>query len=154
MRKSTAVTMAIVLFALVAMMVAADLALKPMKHVLRVGRELTAALEARADIREGSKVVTLTRQPEERHLAKGGWGMIIALEPSDLVLTRQGRMRKLALRVADLACRLYGQGQGRPLDWLEIQFQIAEGVERHTLLSLDAEGRLGEPTPPLPEVYP
>ena len=154
MRKSTAVTMTIILGALVAMMVAADLALKPMKHILKVGRELTSALESRDDIRQGTKVVTLARAPEERHLAKGGYGMIISLEPSDQVLSRPGRLRKLAIRIADLACRLYGQGKGRPLDWLELQFQVAEGVEQRTLVSLDDMGRLGEPTPALPASYP
>ncbi len=154
MRKSTAVTMAIVLFALVAMMVAADLALKPMKHVLQVGRELTSALEARADIREDSKVITIARLPEERHLAKEGWGMIIRMEPSKSVLTRRGRMRKLALRTAELARRLYGQGKGKPLAWLEIQMEVEEGVEKRTLLRIDDMGRVGDLTPPLPETWP
>jgi hypothetical protein len=154
MRKSAAVTMAIILGALVAMMVAADLALKPMKHVLKVGRELTSALEARADIRTGSKVLAVARAPEERHLAKEGYGMIVSLEPSEEVMKRHGRLRNLAIRVADLAARLYGQGKGRPLDWLEIQFQVAEGVERRTLVAVDDMGRLGEPTPALPAAYP
>lgn len=154
MRKSTAVTMAIVLFALVAMMVAADLALKPMKHVLQVGRELTSALEARADIRQDSKVVTIARTPEDRHLAKEGWGMIIRMTPSEAVLTRRGRMRKLALRTAELARRLYGQGKGKPLTWLEIQMEVAEGVEKRTLVSIDDMGRLGAPSPDLPDTYP
>ncbi len=154
MRKSTAVTMAIVLFALVGMMVAADLALKPMKHVLQVGRELTAALEARADIVEGTKVVTIARVPEERHLAKEGWGMIIRLEPSKLVRERRGRMRKLALRTAELARRLYGQGKGKPLDWFEIQLQLGEDVERRALLPIDDLGRIGEPEPAFPATWP
>ncbi len=154
MRKSTAITMAIVLFALVGMMVAADLALKPMQHVLKVGRELTAALDARSDIREGTKVVTVARVPQERHLAKDGWGLVVQLEPSDLVLKRKGRLNKLALRVGDLARRLYGQGRGKPLEWVEIQMQLAEGVEKRTLLGVDDMGRLTAPSPALPAKFP
>ncbi len=154
MRKSTAITMVIIIFSLLAMMLAADLALKPMKHVLRVGQELTAALEAREDIRRGTKVVTVARLPEDRHLAKEGWGMIISLEPSDLVLKRKGRLHKLALRVAQLARRLYGEGKGKRLQWFEIQMTVAAGIEKRTLLPIDDMGRIGAPVPALPATFP
>ncbi len=154
MRKSTAITMAIILIAMAGMMVAADIALKPMQHVLTVGKDLTSVLEARADIKQGSKVKTVARKPKESNLAKVGWGMIIELEPSEGVTKRKGRLTKLAFRAASEGRRLYAQGQGRRLEWIEIKMVLAQGVEKRALLSLDREGRLGSPEPALPAKFP
>jgi len=154
MRKSTAVSMVIILIALVGMMVAADMALKPMQQVVKVGKDLTATLAAREDIKDGSKVVAVARKPKKQNLAEEGWGLIVMLEPSDAVTTRPGRLTKLAYRAAAEGQRLYAQGVGKPLSWVEVQLKLAEGVEKRTLLRLDDQGHLGTPQPALPARFP
>ncbi len=155
MRKSTAVSMAILLIALIGMMVAADMALKPMQQVVKVGKDLTAALGARADIRDGSKVVTVARMPTKKNLAREGWGLVVALEPSKAVTRRTGRLTKLAYRAASEGRRLYVRaGAVKPLNWVEVQMTLAEGVEKRTLLRLDERGRLAPPQPALPARFP
>ena len=153
MRKASIISMCIILVALVAMMVAADMALKPVKRDLAIARELTAELETRGDIQVGTKAVTIARKPEERHLAKDGWGMVVELQPSEAVCSRAGRLQKLAYRAAQSAGALYARGHGRPLEWFEIQFVLGKDVTERTLISVDAAGQLGRPEPPLPATW-
>jgi hypothetical protein len=154
MRKSTVFSMCIIFVALVGMMVAADLALKPVKRDLAVGRDLTAELEARGDIEPGTKAVTVARRPEARHLAKEGWGMIVELQPSRAVLTRKGRLQNLAYRAARTAGSLYAQGPGHPLEWFEIRMLVGGQTVGKTLIPVDEAGQLGRQDPPLPDSVP
>ena len=64
MRKSYIFSMAIILIALVGMMIAADMALKPVKAAIAIGGDLGAMLEARGDIQQGSIGCQLSGQPD------------------------------------------------------------------------------------------
>jgi hypothetical protein len=55
MRKSSMFSMAIILVALVAMMIAADMALKPMKRTLAIGADLTATKKKAAPKKKVAK---------------------------------------------------------------------------------------------------
>jgi len=132
MRKTVAVTMAIVVMSLVGMMFAANMALKPYQQYARIGRELTTILEMRRDIREGTTVFTLAKVATDKRLADDGWGMLIELSPSDKVKTKPGSMEKLAYRVAREAGDLYRQHGGRHavathIDHVHAQLVTAQG---------------------------
>ena len=154
MRKTVAVTMAIVVMSLVGMMFAANVALKPYQQYARIGRELTTILEMRRDIREGTTVFTLAKVATDKRLADDGWGMLIELTPSDRVKTKPGSMEKLAYRVAREAADLYRQSRGKPLEWFEIKMDLGADVYERTLIRISRDGRLGRPEPRLSVKYP
>lgn len=154
MRKSYILSMAIVLMALVGMMVAADMALKPMKANLAIAADLTAMLEARGDTVPETKVLILTRAATERDLATDGFGMILELTPSDMVRRRQGRLERLARRGIGEAARLYRQARGRSLDWFEVRFMEGDDPVHRVLFPVGKTGDLGAPSPAIPAVWP
>ncbi len=153
MRKSYVFSMAIILIALVGMMVAAEMALKPMKRSMAVAKDLTALLEARGDIEPGSKVVVITLKAEERHLAEEGYGMILELEPSEAVRSRKGRLAKLARRAVAEAGRLHKQGKGKPLAWFEVRFGDSKEPWHRSLYTVGKAGEILRPQPAIPPVH-
>ncbi|MDA1195239.1 MAG: hypothetical protein O2894_08645 [Planctomycetota bacterium] len=153
MRKSYLFSMAIVLLALVGMMLAADMALKPIRNTLAIGRELTDMLRARGDVVERSKVVIVTLKAEERHLAKEGFGMIIELQPAQDVCSHEGRLEKLARRVVGEAARLYSRGGGHALDWYEVRLGPAESPWHRSLLRVGSQGQIERPEPAIPRTH-
>jgi len=148
------ITMAIVVMALVGMMFAAGMALKPYQQYARIGRDLTNILEMRGEIRKGSEVKTIAKVASEKHLASEGWGMLIDLSPSPRVMQKAGRLEKLAYRVAREAADLYGQNRGKALQWFEISMALSDDRTERTLIRVDQDGRLGHSAPPLPGAYP
>lgn len=154
MRKPVMITMAIVVMALVGMMFAAGMALKPYRQYARISQDLTNILEMRSEIRKGSRVFTLAKVASGKHLADEGWGMLIDLSPSKKVMRRSGRLEKLAYRAAREAADLYGQGRGKPLEWFEISMELSPKLTERTLIRVDRDGRLGRPAPRLPGTYP
>ncbi len=152
MRKSSMFSMAIILVALVAMMVAADMALKPMKRTLAIGADLTAMLHARGDLEPGTKVFVLARKAEPRHLATDGWGLIIEVEPAESVRSRKGRLERLARRLVSEAGRLYRERKGRRIEWYEVRFGKGSEPWHRSLMTVDADGRIGRPAPTIPPV--
>lgn len=154
MRRPVMITMGIVVLALVGMMFAASMALKPYQQYARIGQDLTNILEMRSEIRRGSKVSTLAKVASEKHLAEGGWGMLIDLSPSEQVMGKSGRMEKLAYRAAREAADLYGVGRGKPLEWFEVSMELSDTKTERTLIRVDEAGRLGKPAPRLPGKYP
>lgn len=153
MRKSSTFSMIIILLALVSMMVAADMALKPMKHTMGIGKDLTAMLQARGDLAPESRVLVMAHAAEARHLADSGWGLIIEVEPSQAVRSRKGRLGKLARRVVGEAGRLYRARRGRRVEWYEVRFGKGEAAWHRTLLRVGEEGRVGPAQPAVPPVY-
>ena len=157
MRKSVMITMAIVVVALVGMMFAADLALKPYHQYARIGKDLTNILEMRREIEEGTTVFTLAKvakKGDEKRLAEEGWGMLIELTPSERVRTKKGSLEKLAYRAAREASDLYRQSRGKPLEWFEIKLELAKDRSERTLIRVSEDGRLGRPEPRLPASIP
>lgn len=154
MRKPVMITMAIVVLALVSMMFAASMALKPYREYARIGHDLTNILEMRSEIRKGSKVLALAKGASEKHLAEDGWGMLIDLSPSQQVMQKPGRLEKLAYRAAREASELYGQGRGKPLQWFEITMELGPDLSERTLIPVDRDGRLGRSAPRLRGTYP
>ena len=153
MRKSYIFSMAIILIALVGMMVAADMALKPMKRTMAIGQDLTALLGARGDIEPESKVVVIALKAEERHLAKDGFGLILELKPSEAVRSRKGRLEKLARRAVAEAGRLYKAGKGKPLAWYEVRFGEAKEPWHRSLFSVGKAGEIQRPQPAIPPIH-
>lgn len=153
MRKSYIFSMAIVLVALVGMMLAADMALKPMKQTIAISGDVTAMLEARGDLQPDTKVLVLTRKAGKQHLAEDGFGMILELSPSDAVRTRQGRLERLALRVIHESGRLYEQGRGKSVAWYEVRFLDGDDVWHRTLFSVGKAGQLEAAQPAIPPVW-
>lgn len=154
MRKTVAISMAIVVLSLVGMMFAANMALKPFQQYARIGTDLTNILEMRNDIEKGTDVFTLAKVATEKRLAEDGWGMLIELTPSDRVKAKSGSMEKLAYRAAREAAELYGSRAGKPLEWFEIEMKLARSVTKRTLIRVGEDGRLGKPEPKLPGKYP
>lgn len=152
MRKSSMFSMAIILVALVAMMVAADMALKPMKRTIAIGADLTAMLDARGDLEPETKVFVLARKAEPRHLATEGWGLIIEVEPAQGVRERKGRLERLARRLVSEAGRLYRARKGRRIDWYEVRFGKGTDPWHRSLMTVDPNGRIGRPAPGIPAV--
>ena len=146
--------MGIIVMALVGMMFAANMALKPYQEYARIGKDLTNILEMRSDIREGTKVFTLAKAGSEKRLSKDGWGMLIELSPSERVLKRKGSMEKLAYRAAREAADLYTQAPGKPLEWIEVKLEISEEVAHRTLIRVSEDGRFGRLEPKLPPTHP
>ena len=143
MRKSSMISMAIVLVALVGMMVAADMALKPMKHTIAIAADLTAMLHARGDLEPETKVFLLARRAGPQHLAKDGWGLVIEAQPSESIRSRKGRLGKLARRLANEASRLYRARKGRVVAWYEVRFGPAKDPWHRTLMTVSKDGRIG-----------
>ena len=154
MRKATAISMGIVVMSLVGMMFAANMALKPYQQYAAIGKDLTNIFEMRSDIREGSKVFTLAKGGSEKRLSSEGWGLLIEMAPSERVKKRKGSLEKLAYRAAREAADLYDRNPGKPLEWIEIEFELAQEVERRTLIRVDPDGRLGRLEPKLPVTWP
>ncbi len=156
MRKPVMITMAIVVMALVGMMFAANMALKPYTQYARIGQDLTNILEMRKEIEEGTTVFTLARaakKDDEKRLGQEGWGLLIELTPSDRVRKKKGSLEKLALRAAREAGDLYGQG-GKPLEWFEVKLALSEEHAERTLIKIRDDGRLTRPDPRLPATAP
>ena len=153
MRKSYIFSMAIVLIALVGMMIAADMALKPMKAALAIGSDLTTMLEARGDIAPESKVLVIPRAAGEKDLATEGFGIVIELTPSDAVRSRNGRLEKLARRSIREASRLYERARGRSPAWYEIRFMDGERIGHRVLFPIGPSGEIGSPAPAIPPVW-
>lgn len=153
MRKSYIFSMAIVLLALVGMMIAADMALKPVKAAIAIGGDLGAMLEARGDIVRESRVLVITRPAGPKDLAKEGFGMVLELEPSDGVRSRKGRLEKLARRAVREASRLYERSRGRKVDWFEVRFREGGTVVHRSMIPVGKAGELGVPAPAIPPVW-
>ena len=154
MRKSYIVSLTIVLLAFVGMMMAADMALKPMKRTMAIGSDLTGMLEARGDLEPETKVLVIARKAEARHLAKGGFGLIVEFEPSEGVRRGKGRLERVAQRVVREAGRLYESGRGKPVDWYEIRFMDGESAWHRSLFRVDKDGRTMRPEPAIPALGP
>ena len=153
MRKSYIFSMAIVLLALVGMMMAADMALKPVKAAIAIGGDLTAMLQARGDLAPESKVRVIARPASPKDLAEEGFGMVLELEPSSGVRSRRGRLEKLARRAIREAGRLYEKARGRPVAWYEVRFLEGETVGHRVLFPVGKAGELGMPAPAVPPVW-
>ena len=153
MRKSYIFSMAIILIALVGMMIAADMALKPVKAAIAIGGDLGAMLEARGDIQQGSKVVVIARPASPKDLAEEGFGMVLELEPSESVRRRKGRLEKLARRAVREASRLYERSRGRKVDWFEVRFREGETVVHRSMIPVGKAGELGLPAPAIPPIW-
>ena len=82
-RKSTGAIMTIILLALVGMMFAANVALKPYERYAKIGQDLTNILGMRGELRPDTKVFVLVKAANERGLASEGHGMLIELAPVD-----------------------------------------------------------------------
>jgi len=149
-RKSTGAIVTIILLALVGMMFAASIALKPYQRAARIGKELTNILSMRGELREGTKLFVLVRPANEKGLAREGTGMLIELAPAESVQRRKGRLASLAARAAREAGLLYREGRGTPLQWFEIRMDLGGGVVERTLMAVGPEGQLGAQRPSLP----
>ena len=157
MRKPVMITMAIVVVALVGMMFAANMALKPFTQYARIGQDLTNILEMRKEIEDGTTVFTMAKiakKGDEKRLAEDGWGLLIELTPSERVRQKKGSMEKLALRAAREAGELYAQGRGKPLEWFEITMELPEERAEKTLIKVAEDGRMSRPSPRLPATAP
>lgn len=151
LRRSTVITLAIMLFAFGAMFAAAGSALRPLAQDAEVSRTLTRYLDSRGDIEKESRV-RLSRLPaSERRLASEGLGLVIELKPSKAVYERAGGLRILALRAAREALSRY---PGPSVKWVEVNLEVPgpDGATRElrTLMTRPEGGELREPDPPLP----
>ncbi len=163
MRKSYVFSMAIILIALVGMMIAADMALKPVRAAIAISGDLTAMLEARGDLAEGSKVLVIARPAGPKDLAEEGFGMVLELTPSPTVRSRKGRLEKLARRSIREAARLYERSRGRRVTWYEVRFmdaeiaQAADGaaavIGHRVLFPVGKAGEIGVPSPAIPRTW-
>jgi hypothetical protein len=155
MRKANGIIMGIIMFAFGGMMVAANMALKPLKQYAEIGREVTAVMRNLDFIEPGSKVFAMPRPGAPERLATDGWGMLVEFQPSAMVRSRKGRLERVAYRALDEASALYARGKARPLEWFEIKLVLPDGVVHRSLLRVDAATkRLSKPEPPLPAVWP
>lgn len=151
MRRSTVITLAIMLFAFGAMFAAAGSALRPLARDAEVSKTLTRYLRERGDIEKDSRV-RLNRLPgSEKRLAREGLGLVVHLVPSKAVCERPGALRTLVLRVGREALSRY---YGAPLRWIEVDLEVPgpEGSVRELRALMDRPegGDLGEPKPALP----
>jgi len=152
MRKSYIVSMAIVLIAFVGMMLAADMALKPMRKTMAIGTDVAAMLSARGDLAPDSKMLVFTVKAGKAHLATEGFGMVIELQPSDAVRKRPGRLEKLARRAIREIDRLYEGGRGTSLTWFEVRFMEDGKAWHRALFAVGPDGDLRPPAPAIPAV--
>ena len=150
MRKSTGAIMTIILLALVGMMFAANVALKPYERYARIGKDLTNILGMRGELRPETKVFVLVKAANERGLASRGHGMLIELAPSDSVMVRKGRLEKLAYRATREAGHIYREGRGKPLEWFEVKLDLGGGLVKRTLMTVGPQGQIGPQAPALP----
>ncbi len=152
MRRSTVITIGIMLTAFGAMFAAAGSALQPLAQDAEAGKLLTSLLVMRGDIVETSKARVSRVPGGEGRLAMEGRGLLIRLEPSDPVRARVGGLQALALRAAH-ECRQ--RFSGLRVDWIEIVMVVGgKAGEIRTLLGIDPDGGLGAPRPTLPKRLP
>ncbi len=153
MRKSTGITMTIIVLAFGGMMLAANVALKPLKRYAEIASEVTDILHNLEMIEPKSKVFVLARNGGDEHMAKEGWGMLVELTPSEAVRSTEGRMRRLAFRAIQEVRRLYERGEWRDLDWFEIKLVPPEGDPHRSLIAMSSAGSLGRPEPAIPTTF-
>ena len=153
MRKSTGVIMTIILVAMVGMMFAANVAMKPYQRYARIGKEVKNILLMRGELEKSSKVFILGKVAGEKNLAEGGFGLLIELTPAEAVRTQPGRLRRLAVRAAREASLLYSEGRGNRLEWVEVKLEFGPEQSERTLMLVGPEGQLGAQIPALPEKH-
>ena len=154
MRKSTSIVMAIIVLGFGGMMVAANVALKPLQRYARLGREATDVLSQLQMIEPDSKVFVLGQAGGKKRLASDGWGLLIEVEPSRAVRTRKGRLERLAFKSIAEVSALYHRQKGKDIDWFEVKLLLPDGTAHRSLIRLDAARRVGRPEPPIPAVLP
>jgi len=144
-RKSTAIVMAILLCAMGAMLVAADMALGPLARDAGVAKELTALFQHREELAPGTKIQVVRVQATEKRLATKGWGLVVRAVPAAPFGVRPARLALFARRLASESAEQY---RGERIDWIELELEMAEKTLR-TLIRRTPSGELGPLDPPL-----
>ena len=154
MRRSTVITIAIMLTAFGAMFAAAGSALQPLAEDAETGKLLSSFLRMRGDVVPESRVRLARVGASDQRLAEAGRGLLIRLQPSERVCARRGGLRALALRTVHEATQRY---TGIQPAWIEIVFEAGppegDAAEIRTLLEVRSDGTYGEPTPRVPATW-
>ena len=152
MRKSTLVTMTILLGGLMALMLAFQFALKPLEQDAAFARDLTAELQHRGDLEKGSALKILAaRKAGEETLAAAGLGVVLSLSPHADVRAREGGLQALTRRVVESLLERY---RARKVEWIELRLHL-HGDTRppfRTLIKVE-DGVAGPALPQLPAPF-
>lgn len=159
MRKSTTMTLMIMLIAFGGMLLAADVfVLGPAKKDLAIARELEGALgpDGRDWIivsRETAiRLRTMPGSGPDRLAQDESTGIAVQVHPKRGVLEASRRAQALASYIMDTV--LEGTEGETPIHWVEIMFRVGEHTVLKTLIRRNPEGGGWiPPEPPIPEQW-
>jgi hypothetical protein len=150
MRRPVIMTASILLVACVALLIAAQMMLKPFHQDAGLAAELTRLLEREQALAAGTKVRLMGgRKASADTLAQEGLGVVVELVPSDAVKGRRGGLEGVARRTVEAILERY---RDRRVDWIELKFRLSgpDGDPFRTLVLAAAGGHVAPPNPPLP----
>lgn len=151
MRKSSAIVMGIIVVAFGGLMMAANVALKPLERYANIAAEVTSILANLELIEPRSKVFVLGVKGGEKRLAPSGFGLLVEFAPAASVRSTPGRLERVAYRAIEEVRGLHGRGTGPDAEWYEIKLLLPGGGLHRSLVRTDEALRLARAEPAFPQ---
>ncbi len=151
MRRSTILSLAMLLIVGIGLMLAAQSMLEPFREDAELANELTRLLQEERVLDAGERVRAFGRaRPADDGLARiNGPGLELHLVPSAAVRSRRGGVEALVRRAVDLVVE---RRRTRRTDWIEFRIGLgdADTPPFRTLVEIPPGGTPLPPAPPIP----